>query len=447
MRPKREKVEVDRLKQGNILIRNVYYFDPSEGVSGYGNILIRKGRVESMGTGERVGESEGISTIDGAGALLCPGFIDLHAHFREPGFEYKETIRTGSLAAVAGGFTSVCVMANTDPVNDSADVTKSIILRANEVGLARIYPIGAVTKGLGGEQLTEMGRLSDAGCVAFSDDGKPVSTSRILRKSLEYSRIFNRPVIDHCEDLDLSAKGVMNEGSVSADLGLAGIPNASEEVCVARDLSVLALSGGRLHVAHLSTAGAVRMIREAKKRHLNVTAETCPHYFALTDEAVRCHGTHAKMNPPLRREEDRLAVIEGLKDGTIDVIATDHAPHASHEKEQEFDRAPFGIIGLETAFSLSFDLVREGHLTLSELIYRLSIKPSRLFGLPRGKVVPGGVADFVLLDLAGEWEAGRPAYFSKSRNSPFTGNRMKGRVVKTIVGGNLVYDMEGTTVG
>lgn len=434
------------LKPGSLLIRNVYYLDPSEGVKGFGNILIRDGLVESIGVGESFGASSGVPIVDGGGALLCPGFIDLHAHFREPGFEYKESIRTGSMAAVAGGFTSVCVMANTDPVNDSADVTETIKSRANEVGLVRVYPIGAVTKGLAGEQLTEMGRLSDAGCVAFSDDGKPVSTSRLLRKALEYSRIFDRPVIDHCEDLDLSAKGVMNEGIVSADLGLAGIPNASEEVCVARDLSVLALSGGRLHVAHLSTAGGIRMVREAKRRHLHVTAETCPHYFALTEEAVRCHGTHAKMNPPLRREEDRLAVIEGLKDGTIDVIATDHAPHASHEKEQEFDRAPFGIIGLETAFSLSFELVREGHLTISELIYRLSTKPSLLFGLPRGRIVPGGLADFVLLDLSGIWEAGSPRYFSKSRNSPFTGTQMKGRVNKTVVGGRLVYDMEGVFV-
>jgi len=434
---------VKHLKPGSLFIKNVHYFDPSEGVNGFGSVLIRDGHVESVGRGEVSGNSETVPVIEGGGGLLCPGFVDLHAHFREPGYEYKETIETGSLAAVAGGFTSVCVMANTDPVNDNADVTRSIKTRAEEVGLARIFPIGAVTRGLSGEQLTEMGRLSEAGCIAFSDDGKPVSTGRILRKALEYSKIFGHPVIDHCEDLDLSAKGVMNEGIVSADLGLAGIPNASEEVCVARDLSVLAISGGRLHVAHLSTAGAVRMIREAKKRNLPVTAETCPHYFSLTDEAVRCHGTHAKMNPPLRREEDRLAVIEGLKDGTIDVIATDHAPHAGHEKEQEFDRAPFGIIGLETAFSLSFDLVREGHLTISELIYRLSTKPALLFGLPRGRLVPGGLADFVLLDLAGDWEAGRPGYFSKSRNSPFTGSRMKGRVVKTIVGGNLVYDLEG----
>jgi dihydroorotase len=292
-----------------------------------------------------------------------------------------------------------------------------------------------------------MGRLSEAGCIAFSDDGKPVSTSRILRRALEYSRLFDRPVIDHCEDPELSGRGVMNEGSVSADLGLAGIPNASEEVCVARDLSVLEISGGRLHVAHLSTAGGIRMVREAKRRNLSVTAETCPHYFSLTDEAVRCHGTHAKMNPPLRREMDRLAVIEGLKDGTIDVIATDHAPHAPHEKEQEFDRAPFGIIGLETAFPLSLALVREGHLTLAELIYRLSFRPAALFNLPHGSLVPGGLADFVLLDLSEEWEAGRSGYYSKSRNSPFTGMRLTGRVLRTIVDGRVVFSGEGETRG
>ncbi len=429
---------------GCLFLKNVHYFDPSEGVSGYGNVLIREGRVESMG---EVGPSGAVREIDGGGGLLCPGFVDLHAHFREPGYEYKETIATGSKAAVAGGFTAVCVMANTDPVNDNADVTRAIRERALDVGLARVYPIGAVTRGLGGEHLTEMGRLSEAGCIAFSDDGKPVSTSRMLRRALSYSRLFNRPVIDHCEDPELSDRGVMNEGSVSADLGLAGIPNASEEVCVARDLSVLEACGGRLHVAHLSTAGGVRMVREAKRRNLAVTAETCPHYFSLTDEAVRCHGTHAKMNPPLRRESDRLAVIEGLKDGTIDVIATDHAPHAPHEKEQEFDRAPFGIIGLETAFSLSLALVREGHLSLSELIYRLSFRPAALFGLPHGRLVPGGLADFVLLDLSGEWEAGRPGYYSKSRNSPFTGSLMKGKVLKTIVGGRVVFDGEGDVCG
>ena len=429
---------------GCLFLKNVHYFDPSEGVSGYGNVLIREGRVESMG---EVGPSGAVREIDGGGGLLCPGFVDLHAHFREPGYEYKETIATGSKAAVAGGFTAVCVMANTDPVNDNADVTRAIRERALDVGLARVYPIGAVTRGLGGEHLTEMGRLSEAGCIAFSDDGKPVSTSRMLRRALSYSRLFNRPVIDHCEDPELSDRGVMNEGSVSADLGLAGIPNASEEVCVARDLSVLEACGGRLHVAHLSTAGGVRMVREAKRRNLAVTAETCPHYFSLTDEAVRCHGTHAKMNPPLRRESDRLAVIEGLKDGTIDVIATDHAPHAPHEKEQEFDRAPFGIIGLETAFSLSLALVREGHLSLSELIYRLSFRPAALFGLPHGRLVPGGLADFVLLDLSEEWEAGRPGYYSKSRNSPFTGSLMKGKVLKTIVGGRVVFDGEGDVCG
>ncbi len=431
-------------REGTLFVKNVQFFDPAEGISGFGNVLIKDGRVASMG---EVTASGAVQEVNGEGLLLCPGFVDLHAHFREPGFEYKETIATGSLAAAAGGFTTVCVMANTDPVNDSADVTRAILERAQDVSLARVYPIGAVTRGLLGEQMTEMGRLSDAGCIAFSDDGKPVSTSRMLRRALEYSRLFNRPIIDHCEDLNLSDKGVMNEGSVSAELGLAGIPNASEEVCVARDLSVLEVAGGRLHVAHLSTAGAVRMIREAKKRHLPVTAETCPHYFALTDEAVRCHGTHAKMNPPLRNEEDRLAIIEGLKDGTIDVIATDHAPHASHEKEQEFDRAPFGIIGLETAFSLSFDLVREGHLTLSELIYRLSTRPATLFGLPRGRLIPGGEADFVLLDLSHGWEAGTPGYCSKSRNSPFTGRRMWGRVMATIVGGRIVYDKEGVLCG
>lgn len=422
---------------GNLLLENVHLFDPSEGISKAGeSLLILEGRVAPPGTPVPAGTPG----IDGRGGLLCPGFVDLHAHFREPGFEYKETVASGARAAAAGGFTSVCVMANTQPVNDNAAVTRAILERAREVGLVRVFPIGAVTKGLEGAELSEMGALSGAGCIAYSDDGRPVSTALMLRRALEYSRLFGKPVIDHCEDMPLSNRGVMNEGAVSAELGLAGIPNASEEVSIARDLAVLELAGGHLHVAHLSTAGGVRLVREAKSRHLRVTAETCPHYFSLTDEAVRCHGTHAKMNPPLRREEDRLAVIAGLCDGTIDAIATDHAPHAPHEKEQEFDRAPFGIIGLETAFALSLELVRDGHITLSELMILLSARPAEIFGLPHGSLRPGGLADLVLLDLEGEWEAGRPGYRSKSRNSPFTGRKMKGRVVATIVGGRIVFE-------
>lgn len=422
---------------GNLLVRNVHLFDPSEGISKEGeSLLVLEGRVASPGSSVPAGTPE----IDGRGGLLCPGFVDLHAHFREPGFEYKETVASGSRAAAAGGFTSVCVMANTNPVNDNAAITRAILDRAREVGLVRVFPIGAVTRGLEGAELSEMGALSEAGCIAFSDDGRPVSTALMLRRALEYSRLFGKPVIDHCEDMPLSNRGVMNEGTVSAELGLAGIPNASEEVSIARDLAVLELAGGHLHVAHLSTAGGVRLVREARRRHLRVTAETCPHYFSLTDEAVRCHGTHAKMNPPLRREEDRLAVIAGIRDGTIDAIATDHAPHAPHEKEQEFDRAPFGIIGLETAFSLSLELVRDGHITLSELMTLLSARPAEIFGLPHGSLRPGGLADLVLLDLEGEWEAGRPGYRSKSRNSPFTGRTMKGRVAATIVGGRVVFE-------
>jgi dihydroorotase len=422
---------------GNLLVRNVHLFDPSEGISKEGeSLLVLEGRVASPGSSVPAGTPE----IDGRGGLLCPGFVDLHAHFREPGFEYKETVASGSRAAAAGGFTSVCVMANTNPVNDNAAITRAILERAREVGLVRVFPIGAVTRGLEGAELSEMGALSEAGCIAFSDDGRPVSTALMLRRALEYSRLFGKPVIDHCEDMPLSNRGVMNEGTVSAELGLAGIPNASEEVSIARDLAVLELAGGHLHVAHLSTAGGVRLVREARRRHLRVTAETCPHYFSLTDEAVRCHGTHAKMNPPLRREEDRLAVIAGIRDGTIDAIATDHAPHAPHEKEQEFDRAPFGIIGLETAFSLSLELVRDGHITLSELMTLLSARPAEIFGLPHGSLRPGGLADLVLLDLEGEWEAGRPGYRSKSRNSPFTGRTMKGRVAATIVGGRVVFE-------
>lgn len=429
----------ERSSDNTYFLKDVRIVDPSQGLDREGHLHILDGKVAGFGDLEIPRSGKG-PVVAGNGWIVAPGLVDVHAHFREPGFEYKETIATGSKSAVSGGFTSVCVMANTDPVNDHPGVTLDMIRKADDIGLCRLFPIGAVSVGLKGESLTEMGSLSRAGCVGFSDDGYPVRTSRLLRRALEYSAMFGKPIIDHCEDRDLSDGGVMNEGWVATELGLRGIPNASEEVIVSRDLEVLKTTGGHLHVAHLSTAGAVRLVREAKRRHLNVTAETCPHYFSLTDEAVRCHHADAKMNPPLRSEEDRLAIIEGLRDGTIDMIATDHAPHAPFEKEKEFDQAPFGIIGLETALSLGIVLVREGMLDLSSLLYLMSVRPARVFGLPRGEIREGGRADLVMFDPDGMWEAGIPSFLSRSRNSPFRGQKLPGRVMMTFVDGRKVFD-------
>ncbi len=429
----------ERSSDNTYFLKDVRLLDPSQGLDREGHLHIRDGKVAGIGDLEIPRSGKG-PVIAGNGWVVAPGLVDVHAHFREPGFEYKETIATGSQSAVSGGFTSVCVMANTDPVNDHPGVTLDMIRKADDIGLCRVFPIGAVSVGLKGETLTEMGSLAQAGCVGFSDDGYPVRTSRLLKRALEYSAMFGKPVIDHCEDRDLSDGGVMNEGWVATELGLRGIPNASEEVIVSRDLEVLKTTNGHLHIAHLSTAGAVRLVREAKRRHLNVTAETCPHYFSLTDEAVRCHHADAKMNPPLRSEEDRLAIIEGLRDGTIDMIATDHAPHAPFEKEKEFDQAPFGIIGLETALSLGIVLVREGMLDLTSLLYLMSVRPARAFGLPRGEIREGGRADLVLFDPDGMWEAGIPSFLSRSRNSPFRGRKLPGRVMMTFVDGRKVFD-------
>ncbi|MHB8543731.1 MAG: dihydroorotase [Leptospirales bacterium] len=431
----------DLNRENSFFIKDVRLMDPAHSLDQEGHLHVEQGRVVSYGSIQLPKDSR-IPVYDGAGCIVTPGMVDVHAHFREPGFEYKETIETGSRAAVAGGFTAVCVMANTDPVNDHPGVTLDIIRKADDIGICRVFPIGAVSIGLKGETLTEMGSLSQAGCIAFSDDGYPVKTSRLLRRALEYSAIFNRPVIDHCEDRDLSDGGVMNEGWVATELGLRGIPNASEEVVVARDLEVVKTTNGHLHVAHLSTAGGVRLVREAKRRHLKVTAETCPHYFALTDEAVRCHHADAKMNPPLRSEEDRLAIIEGLLDGTIDMIATDHAPHAPFEKEREFDQAPFGIIGLETALSLGLVLVQEKIIDLGTLLYLMSVRPAKVFGLPRGEITPGGLADLVVFEPDGFLEAGVPRFHSRSRNSPFRGRKLPGRIRMTFVGGRKVFDCE-----
>ncbi len=420
----------------NILIKNGHIIDPANAVDEKLDILVSDGKIAKLGKPGSI-PANGAQVIDANGKLVVPGLIDMHVHLREPGFEYKETIATGTAAARAGGFTSVCSMPNTNPVNDCRSVTEFIVSQAAKEGAARVFPIGAITKGSKGEELAEMGELHRAGCVAISDDGKPVMNAAIMRRAMEYSKIFDLAVISHCEDASLSAKGVMNEGFVSTELGLRGIPAAAEDVMTARDISLAGLTGCRLHIAHVSTAGSVRLIREAKQRGVKVTAETCPHYFTLTDEAARGYNTMAKMNPPLRTAEDVAAIKQGLKDGTIDVIATDHAPHGMDEKSVEFDYAPFGVVGLETALGLAFKLVQEGTLTLSEAVRKLSINPSEILKLNKGSLAVGADADLTIIDPNIEWTVDASQFRSKSKNTPFNGWKLKGRAVQTIVGGKI----------
>ena len=426
-----------------ILITGGQVVDPGR-LNGVADVLIDEGTISAVEPNlqQKLQKVKGLTTIDAKGLLVCPGFVDLHVHFREPGFEHKETIATGSAAAVAGGFTSVCCMPNTQPVNDSRSITEFILAQAAAAGKARVFPIGAITKGSKGEELAEIGELFDAGCVAVSDDGVPVMNSLVMRRAMEYASAFHLPIVDHCEDSQLSRGASMHEGAVSTALGIPGIPKAAEEVMVARNISLAELTGAKLHLPHVSTLGSVRMVREAKARGVPVTAEACPHHFSLTDEAVRSFDANAKMNPPLRTDEDVQAIKEGLRDNTIDIVATDHAPHAIQEKQLEFDAAPFGIIGLETAFPLTLNLVEEGILTLEQAIAKLTREPARVFGLSHGTLVPGVEADVTLIDPAATWVVDPARLHSLSRNTPFAGWTLKGRVVKTLVGGNVVYDRE-----
>jgi dihydroorotase len=418
-----------------LIIKNGHVIDPANKVDGKLDILISEGKIAKSGKPGSI-STDNAQVIDAAGRLVVPGLIDMHVHLREPGFEYKETITTGTAAAKSGGFTSVCCMPNTNPVNDNRSITEFVLSQARAAS-ARVYPIGAITKGSKGAELAEMGELHQAGCVAVSDDGRPLMNAALMRRAMEYSKIFDTLIISHCEDSTLSDKGVMNEGIISTELGLRGIPRAAEDVMTGRDISLAELTGCRLHIAHVSTAGSVDLVRAAKKRGIKVTAETCPHYFTLTDEAVRGYNTMAKMNPPLRTAEDVAAVKQGLKDGTIDVIATDHAPHGMDEKSGEFDYAPFGIVGLETALGLTLNLVEEGVITLAEAIRKLSCDPAAVLKIQKGTLSIGADADITIIDPNVAWTVDSGQFKSRSRNTPFNGWRLKGRAVQTIVGGRF----------
>ena len=421
----------------SLLLRGGRVIDPANNVDAVQDVLIADGKIERLG--RSLEAPAGAEVVDANGKIVCPGFIDIHVHLREPGYEYKETVATGTRAAAAGGFTAVCCMANTNPVNDNGAVTDYILAKAKVEGVVRVYPIGAVTRGLRGEELAELAELADSGCVAFSDDGRCVMNAGLYRRAMEYTLPFGTPLISHAEDTSLSRGASMNEGVVSTETGLPGQPAAAEDVMVARDILLAELTGAHVHIAHVSTAGAVRVIRDAKARGLQVTAEVTPHHLVLTEEAVRTWDPNTKMAPPLRTKRDVEALLEALADGTIDCVATDHAPHALSEKEGEFDHAAFGIVGLETAVAVLLDrLVRPGLLPLSTLIARLSRDPARLLNLPGGNLVAGAPADVTILDLDAETVVEPLRFRSRSRNTPFGGWTLRGAPWMTLVGGHIV---------
>src|SRR5947199_292865 len=421
----------------NLLITNGRIIDPSQRIDAKMDLLITDGVIAEVGKKLRASAE----TIDASNLVIVPGFIDLHTHLREPGQEHKETIATGTRAAVAGGYTAVCAMANTVPPNDERAVTEMIIAEAARNGSCRVYPIGAVSKGLNGEALAELADLRAAGCVAVSDDGKPVYNAQLMRRALEYCTMLDIPVVAHEEDANLNEGGVMHEGFYSTLLGLAGIPAASEETMVARDVILARITGAHVHIAHVSTAGAVESVRNARAAGVHVTCEVTPHHIALGDESVQSFSTNLKMNPPLRSKEHRDALLAGIADGTIDAIATDHAPHHFDEKNVEFDLAPFGVIGLESAFPICYEhLVRAGVIELDRLIDLMSCGPARIFNLPGGTLRAGTPGDVTLLDVDAEVTVKSP-FQSKASNSAFVGMTLRGRAVTTIVGGAIRYDI------
>jgi dihydroorotase len=421
----------------NLLIKGGRLVDPSQGIDEIMDVMIADGVVLELGAD--LTASEEMETIDATGLIVTPGLIDMHVHLRDPGLEYKEDIATGSRSAAAGGFTSVACMPNTSPVNDNKAVTSYIINKARNEAVVNVFPVGAITKGSKGESLAEMGDLKEAGCVAVSDDGKPVCSSELMRRALEYAKGIGIAVISHSEDISLVGEGVMNEGFISTELGLKGIPWTAEDAAVARDVYLAEFTGSPLHIAHISTAGSARIIRNAKGRGVKVTCETAPHYFTLTDEAVLGYNTNAKMNPPLRTASDVAAMKAALVDGTIDAIATDHAPHHPDEKDVEFNVALNGIVGLETSLPLSLRLVEEGVLDLKALVSVMSCNPAKILGVERGTLKPGAVGDVTIIDPNKKWMVAAEKLESKSKNSPFLGWEMKGAAAFTVVKGQVVH--------
>lgn len=425
----------------NLLIKNGRVIDPSQGMDDTLDVVVENGLIKEIGKGLKA--PAGAEVLDASGNYVVPGLIDMHVHLRDPGLEYKEDIVSGTKAAVAGGFTSVCCMPNTKPVIDNKAIANYIINKARTEGFCNVFPIGSITYGLNGESMSEMGELKEAGCVAVSDDGRPVVNSELMRRSLQYAAGLGIMVISHAEELDLVGEGTMNEGFTSTELGLKGIPRVAEDIATARDVLLAEYTNAPIHIAHVSTKGSVRIIREAKARGVQVTCETAPHYFTLTDDAVRGYNTNAKMNPPLREADDVAAIKAGLADGTIDAIATDHAPHHLDEKDVEFNVALNGIIGLGTSLPLSLQLVREGVLTINQLIEKMSCNPSKILGLNRGTLVPGSIADITIIHPDHPWEINKESVASKSKNSPFLGWMVTGWANFTIVNGSIVYQVSG----
>lgn len=429
-----------------VLLTGGRLMDPSRSLDEAGDLLIVDGKIESVG--ERVGPVSDAEVIDCSDAIVSPGFIDVHCHLREPGREDVETIDSGARAAAAGGFTAVCAMPNTDPVTDNQAAVGFILRQAQRANAARVHVIGAISVGQKGETLAEFGEMIAAGAIAMSDDGKPVVSAQLMRTALEYARTFGIPVIDHCEEPTLAKGGSMNEGIVSARLGLKGIPSEAEEIMVIRDILLARRTGGHVHLAHMSTLGSVELIRWGKERGINVTAEVCPHHISLTEDRILSYDTNAKMNPPLRTAKDVEALREAVKDGTIDLIATDHAPHHYDEKEREFADAPNGIVGLETALGVSVtNLVETGHIDFRTLIDKMSCNPARIFGLPGGSLKKGVDADVTVFDPKLQWLVEPAAFVTKGRNTPYAGTTLTGRAVCTVVGGRVTYRLSNDTNG
>jgi dihydroorotase len=418
-------------------IANGRIIDPASGMDQVGDLWVRADRIVGLGPQPQLQADQ---TLDATGKLVCPGLIDMHVHLREPGREEDETIATGTAAALAGGVTSVACMPNTEPALDSQAAAEFVHLQAERAGHANVFPIGAITKGRQGAELAEIGGLVEGGAVGFTDDGSPVVSAEIMRRALEYCRMFDKAVLSHCEDLDLTRGGVMNEGFESMRLGLRGMPAAAEEIMVYRDITLTELTGGRLHILHVSTAGSVDLIRRAKERGVRVSGEACPHHFTLTDECLRTFNSNYKMAPPLRTAADVQAILAGLVDGTLEVIATDHAPHAPEKKMRELDQAPNGIIGLETLLPVCVvALIEPGHLTWPQLIAKLTINPARVLGIDRGTLKPGSIADVTVIDPAAEWTVDPNEFESKSRNCPFAGWKVRGRAEVVLVGGSIKF--------